>query len=360
MLCKNSAIKIFSLFANHTKYIRSFSSVCKTIMTTHEEKPLSMESRLTLNDKQTMPQLGLGTWRSEPEKVQNIVRDAILHCNYRLIDAAWVYQNEDEVGNGIHAAIEQSQGKIKREDIFVTTKLWNQHHTTEDVEWALRDSLKKLRLDYVDLFLIHWPVAFKNMTENLWSQSEDEKTRYFAENVTLVDTWKAMEKLVDLKLTRSIGVSNFNPSEIDEILKIARIKPSVNQIELHPYFNQHELREYCAHHNIAITSYCPLSNLKRENERAEDVSALYNAVIQEIAQSKHKTTAQIIIRWHLQNGLSVIPKTVTQERLIENSGVFDFVLSDHEMREIDHLTQTNRRRFVNPPFRPANKPIFDD
>jgi aldehyde reductase len=199
------------------------------------------------------------------------------------------------------------------------------------------------------------------MKENFSSQSADEKTRYYNENVTFADTWKAMEKLVDLKLVRSIGLSNFTQSEIDEILKIARIKPAVNQIELHPYFNQHEMREYCAKHNIIITSYCPLSNLKRENERDEDVSALYNPVIQEIAKSKHRTTAQIIIRWHLQNGLVVIPKTVTSERLIENSEVFDFVLSDNELRQIDHLGKTNRRRFVNPPFRPpGDKKMFDE
>jgi diketogulonate reductase-like aldo/keto reductase len=221
--------------------------------------------------------------------------------------------------------------------------------------------LSKLRLDYVDLYLIHWPVAFKKMSENFWSQSEDEKTRYYAENVTLADTWKAMEKLVDLKLTHSIGVSNFNQSQIDEILKIARIIPAVNQIELHPYFNQHEMREYCAKHNIVITSYCPLSNLKRAKERDEDASALYNPVIQEIAKSKHKTTAQVIIRWHLQNGLVVIPKTVTPERLIENSHVFNFALSDNEMHQIDQLGVTNRRRFVNPLFsKPGDKKIFDN
>jgi diketogulonate reductase-like aldo/keto reductase len=221
--------------------------------------------------------------------------------------------------------------------------------------------LKKLRLDYIDLYLIHWPIAFKKMKENFWSQSEDKKTRYYAENVTLADTWKAMEKLVDLKLTRSIGVSNFNQSQIDEILKIARIKPSVNQIELHPFLNQHEMREYCAKQNIIITSYSPLSNLKRENERDEDASALYNPVIQEIAKSKHKTTAQVIIRWHLQNGLVVIPKTVTPERLIENSQVFDFVLSDNELRQINQLGETHRRRFINPTFCPPDdKKMFDD
>jgi len=199
------------------------------------------------------------------------------------------------------------------------------------------------------------------MSENFWSQSEDRKTRYYAENVTLADTWKALEKLVDLKLTRSIGISNFNQSQTDEILQIARIKPAVNQIELHPYLNQLEMRQYCAKHNIVITSYCPLSNLKRENEREEDSSALYNPVIQEIAKSKHKTTAQIIIRWHLQHGLVVIPKTVTPKRLIENSQVFDFALSDNEMRQIDQLSETNRRRFVNPLFNPpGDKKMFDD
>ena len=196
---------------------------------------------------------------------------------------------------------------------------------------------------------MHWPIALKKMNENQWSQSEDKKTRYYAEGITLDDTWKAMERLVDLKLVRSIGVSNFKSSEIDEILHTARIRPAVNQIELHPYLNQHEMREYCAKQNIIITSYCPLANLKRENEREEEASALYNPVIQEIAKSKNRTTAQIIIRWHLQHGLSVIPKTVTPARLIENSQVFDFVLSDNEMSQIDRLGDTNHRRFVNPP-----------
>lgn len=199
------------------------------------------------------------------------------------------------------------------------------------------------------------------MDENAWSQSEDKQTRYYAENITIVDTWKALERMVDLKLTRSIGVSNFNPTEIDEILRIARIKPVANQIELHPYLNQAEMRRYCAEKNIIITSYSPLSNLKRENERDEDVCALYNPVIQEIAQSKKKSPAQVIIRWHLQHGLTVIPKTVTPARLAENSQVYDFALSDNEMQQIDHLTETSRRRFINPPFRPpGDKKVFDD
>ncbi|CAF4945235.1 unnamed protein product [Rotaria sp. Silwood1] len=318
-----------------------------------------MDSQIALSDKYTIPQLDLGTCRNEPQKVQNIVKEAILNCDHPLIDTAWIYQNEHEVGNGIHEAIEQSQGQIKREDLFITTKLWNQHHTPEEVEWALRDSLKKLRLDYVDLYLIHWPVAFKNMPENIWSQNEDEKTRYFAENVTLCDSWKAMENLVDLKLTRSIGISNFNESEIKEIVKIARIKPILHQIELHPYCNQHNMHQYCIKHNISIISYCPLSNLKRENEHDEDVSALYNPIIQEIAKSKHKTTAQIILRWHLQNGLIVIPETTTSEKLIEYSDLFDFALCDHEMCQIDQLGDTNRRRIISPLFRPPNnKPIL--
>jgi diketogulonate reductase-like aldo/keto reductase len=208
---------------------------------------------------------------------------------------------------------------------------------------------------------MHWPIALQKMDGNQWSQNEDNTIRYYAEGITLADTWKAMERLVDLKLVRSIGLSNSKPSDIEEILQTARIKPAVNQIELHPYLNQHDMRQYCAKHNIFITSYSPLSNLKRENEREEDASALFNPVIQEIAKSKHKTTAQIIIRWHLQHGLIVIPKTVTPERLVENSQVYDFALSDNEMRQIDQLGETNRRRFINPPFRPpGDKNVFDD
>jgi diketogulonate reductase-like aldo/keto reductase len=208
---------------------------------------------------------------------------------------------------------------------------------------------------------MHWPYAFKKMNENQWSQSEDKTVRYYAEGITLANTWKAMERLVDLKLVRSIGLSNFKPSEIDEILQTARIRPVVNQVELHPYLNQQQLREYCAKQNIIITSYCPLANLKRPNEREEEASALYHPVIQEIAKSKNKTTAQIIIRWHLQHRLTVIPKTVTPERLYENSQVFDFTLSDNEMSRIDQIEKTDHRRFMNPPFsRPGDRNVFDD
>jgi len=208
---------------------------------------------------------------------------------------------------------------------------------------------------------MHWPVAFKRMDGNQFSQNEDKTVRYYAEGITLADTWKTMEKLVDLKLVRSIGLSNFKPSEIDEILQFARIKPVVNQVELHPYLNQKELREYCAQKNIIITSYCPLANLKQPNEPEAKISALSNPIIQQIAKSKNRTTAQIIIRWHLQHGLVVIPKTVTPKRLIENSQVFDFALSDNEMRQIDQLSETNRRRFVNPLFNPpGDKKMFDD
>jgi len=215
-------------------------------------------------------------------------------------------------------------------------------------------------LDYVDLYLIHWPVAFKKISENVWSRAEDGKTRLFAENVTLVDTWKAFERLVDLKLTRSIGVSNFSQAQLDEVLKIARIKPVLHQIELHPYLNQQEMRQYCAKNNIVVNSYCPLSNLKNENEKDEEVSALHNPVIKEIAKAKNKSTAQVIIRWHLQHGLVVIPKTVTPARLTENSQVFDFSLSDNEMHQIDQLGEKSRRHFVNPPFYPGDKKIFDE
>lgn len=245
--------------------------------------------------------------------------------------------------------------------IFNEWKFLIQHHVPEDVEWAFRDSLQKLQLDYVDLYLMHWPVAFKKMDQNQWSQNEDKTVRYYAEGITLADTWKAMERLVELKLVRSIGVSNFKPSEIDEILEIAHIKPVINQVELHPYLNQKDLRDYCAKKKIIITSYCPLANLKRPNEREEEASALYNPVIQEISKQKNKTTAQIIIRWHLQHGLTVIPKTVTPERLQENCQVFDFELSDDEMYRIDQLENKHHRRFVNPPFlRPGDRSVFDD
>ena len=199
------------------------------------------------------------------------------------------------------------------------------------------------------------------MNENQWSQSADKKIRYYAEGVTLADTWRAMERLVDLKLVRSIGVSNFKESEIDEILRISRIRPAVNQIELHPYLNQRDMRDYCAKQQIVITSYCPLANLKRENESDEEASALCNPVIQKMAIRLNRTPAQLILRWHLQHGLTVIPKTVTAERLVENSQLFDFNLSEEDIDRIDRLGETHRRRFVNPPIlSPGDRKVFND
>jgi len=208
---------------------------------------------------------------------------------------------------------------------------------------------------------MHWPVAFRKMSENQWSQNEDKTVRYYAEGTTLADTWRAMEKLIDQKLVRSIGVSNFKPEELEDILQIARIKPAVNQVELHPFLNQQDLREYCTKKNIIITSYCPLANLKRPGESEEEASALHHPVIVELAKTKNKTPAQIIIRWHLQHNLTVIPKTVTPERLQENCQVYDFSLTNDEMKQIDEIEKTRRRRFVNPPFlKPGDKNVFDD
>ncbi|CAF1602354.1 unnamed protein product, partial [Didymodactylos carnosus] len=264
-------------------------------------------------------------------------------------------EDDAEIGNGIKEAIAESKGHIKREDIFITTKIWNQYHKPDDAEWAVRDSLNKLKLDYVDLVLIHWPIAFKKIKENRWSQSEDKKERYYEESISLEQTWEGLEKLVEKKLTHSIGLSNFNSSEIERILKVAKIKPVTNQIELHPYLNQKELRDYCHQHQITITSYCPLSNLKREGD---SVTALNDPVIEALGKKYNKTSAQIIIRWHLQHGLIVIPKTVTPQRLIENADVFDFELTTDDVNSIDKMGEKNLR-FINPAFKPGNKGMFD-
>jgi len=311
-----------------------------------------------------MPLFGLGTWRSKPGEVRSAVSDA-LTAGYQHIDAAWIYQNQTEVGQGLKDAIAASGGKLKREDIFITSKVWNHHQAPANVEVSIRETLSQLEVDYLDLLLLHWPTPWRES----WPEQKEVDTSFTRE-----DTWRALEKLVEQKLVRSIGVSNFQIEEIEAIFKFAKIKPVVNQVELHPYFNQDKLRAWSKSNGIHITSYCPLGNLGNLNEpassRANSIAAelkidpselvpLKDPVILEIANKKGKSPAQVIIRWNLQLGLTVIPKSVKKERLIENAAVYDFELSEEEIKAINGLSGDQKRiRFVNPLFRTGNKETF--
>lgn len=254
-----------------------------------------------LNDGNLIPQLGLGVWRLEAEDTERIVSEA-LEAGYRHFDTARIYDNEAAVGRALAAS------GVPREELFVTTKLWNTDQ--EDPHGAFEASLERLGLEKVDLYLIHWPMPQKN---------------------TAVSAWRGLVEIVGSNQCDSIGVSNFEVPHLAELISETGVVPAVNQVELHPLHQRRELRSYCAERGIAVEAWGPLSQGKSDLlEREEIVSA---------ATAHGKSPAQVVIRWHLQNGTILFPKTSSAERLRENADVFDFELSPIQMAGIDSLDE---------------------
>jgi methylglyoxal/glyoxal reductase len=266
---------------------------------------MKLNTPILLNDGHAIPQLGLGVFQLEDAAVCERAVGAALACGYRHIDTAAIYGNEEAVGRAIAAS------GILREDIFVTTKCWIDDFGREATRKALDASRKKLGLDVIDLYLLHWPV--------------DE---------TMMAAWKTLVELRNEGKVRSIGVSNFSVRRFEEFFfRHTDIVPAVNQIELHPFGSRADVREYCAGKGMVVESYSPLARMKGLDH--PDLAA--------IAADCGKTPAQVVIRWHLQHGLVVIPKSQHPERIRENAAVFDFALTDDQMRRIDAL---NEDRFV--------------
>ncbi|KAL5334811.1 Aldo/keto reductase [Aspergillus crustosus] len=285
---------------------------------------MALERTFKLNTGYEIPAIGLGTW------VQEAV-SAALKLGYRHIDAAAVYGNEREVGDGIKAS------GVPREQIFLTSKLWNTHHDPENVEAAVNQSLADLQTDYLDLYLIHWPVAFRHSTTT--TQPVDEKTGLIdVIYIPIKDTWAALEALVAKGKVRSIGVSNFTQETIEELLKTAKITPAVNQIEAHPYLQQRELLGWSKEKGIVLTGYSPLGNNIYNIPRAVD-----DPVVLETAEALGKTPAQVLISWAVQRGTVVLPKSVTPERI--RSNFEDFVLPDVAFQTVQSLERHQRMNF---------------
>lgn len=257
---------------------------------------------ITLNNGITMPQLGLGVWQTKDgDEVERAVT-AALEVGYRLIDTAAVYGNEIGVGNALKAS------GVAREELFVTTKLWNSDQGADKARAAFEASLEKLQLDYIDLYLIHWPMPAKGL---------------------YLETWRVLEQLYTEGKIRAIGVCNFQPAQLDDLLQHAAITPAINQIELHPRFPQIELRDYCRERGIQVESWSPIGGSKS--------NLLYDETLVAIGKKYGKSPAQVVIRWHIQSGLVVIPKSVHTERIQQNIDVFDFELSSEDMAAINRL-----------------------
>ncbi|MEV0461094.1 aldo/keto reductase [Catellatospora methionotrophica] len=260
---------------------------------------------VTLNNGVPMPQLGFGVWQVDDDTAEKAVTTA-LESGYRSIDTAKLYFNEQGVGRALRAS------GLPREELFVTTKLWNTEHEYDQALRAFDESLAKLGLDYLDLYLIHWPVP-----------SQDRYT----------EAWRALEKLYADKRVRAIGVSNFTVQTMSRLLDEFDVVPAVNQIELHPRFPQEELRKLHAVHDIATEAWSPLGQGK---------GLLDDPVLARVAAKHGKTPAQVVLRWHLQLGNVVIPKSVTPSRIAENIAVFDFTLDDEDMAAIATLDNGGR------------------
>lgn len=298
---------------------------------------------LKFNNGQEMPILGLGTWKSATGEVYTAIKEA-LAMGYRHIDCAHIYGNEDEIGQAFQDAFQE--GVLKREELWVTSKLWNNAHAPADVRPALEHTLKNLKLDYLDLYLIHWPVAIKpglGMPQN----AQDFVS---LENLPILDTWQAMENLVDSGLSKQIGVSNFSVKKLKDLLTQARIKPGVNQIELHPYLQQKDMLDFCNENGIYLTAYSPLGSpdrpdrLKSEN----DPILLKDPSILAIAEEHGVSTAQVLISWSIHRNVSVIPKSVNPTRLQQNLDAAKVNLSPENMETIAQLDR--HRRYVSGSF----------
>lgn len=285
---------------------------------------LNLDSTVTLNNGVEMPQLGLGVWKVNNSGASQSVQWALKH-GYKAIDTAKQYGNEAGVGDGLQKGL--AENGLKREDIFLTTKIFNGDQGYQSVLDNFEGQLKRLQTDYVDLLLIHWPVSG-----------------------TYVDTWRALETIYKAGKTRAIGVSNFNIERLSNILKFCSIKPAVNQMEYHPLCQEVDIKNFCEENNIYLEAWSPLGG----------GSVLGDTRLKTIADKYNKSVAQVILRWDLQNGIITIPKSVHEARIIQNADVYDFEISDDDMEEINGFDADKRSLWYGDFYWSGNPDGFKD
>jgi len=265
-----------------------------------------LQDTITLNNGLQMPGMGLGVFQVENDATADMVKNAI-EVGYRSIDTAAIYGNEAGVGQGIKLALASTS--LRREDLFITSKVWNDGLSYDETMAAYEESLQKLGIDYLDLYLIHWP----------------GKEKY-------AESWRALEDLYNQGKIKAIGVCNFTVAHLEKLLTFARIKPVINQVEFHPHLQQVELRAFCDKHQIQLEAWAPLMQ----------GGLLEDATIAQIATKYGKSIAQVILRWDVQNGVITIPKSVRRERMMQNADIFDFQLTDEEMAMINAMNLEQR------------------
>jgi alcohol dehydrogenase (NADP+) len=291
----------------------------------------------------TMPIIGLGTWKSKPGEVYQAVVWAI-ESGYRHIDCAAIYDNEKEVGKALQFAFKN--GLVTREEMFITSKLWNSNHRLEDVQLALKKTLSDLKLDYLDLYLIHWPISFKKGVG--FAQTREEYFTY--SDVPLTQTWQGMEDCKNKGLTKHIGVSNFNISKLEEIINSSQQKPEMNQVEMHPLLPQHKLVNYCKSKGINMTAYSPLGSGDRSSsiKKADEPNLFENPIVAALAEKHQVSAAQILIAYSVHRDIVVIPKSVNEARIKENLASAEIQLTKEDMEKLSSIN--SRYRFIDGSF----------
>lgn len=299
--------------------------------------------KLKFQNGDTMHAIGLGTWKARGNDLKRAVKEA-LYAGYRHIDTATNYGNEEIIGAALAEVF--AEGNIMREDVFITSKLWNDAHAEGQVTPAIQDSLELLQLDYLDLYLIHWPVAFKHGV-NVPKTPEDYLT---LQEVPIIETWRQMEEIKKNGMAKHIGVSNFSIKKLQDLISKATLKPEMNQVEMHPLLQQDKLLEFCKKEDILMTAYSPLGSGDRSSQmKAESEPNLMDIPeIMQIAKKHNALASQILIAWHTKRGCAVIPKSTTKDHIISNFKAAGVDLDSDDMEKIKTLDR--HYRFITGKF----------